>query len=832
MRLSAKFGITVLVLLAATLGATAWVLIQDEQRSLEAEARQRADTILYFGQACRDYTSKVMRPAVQRQTEHLGSIVFEAETPSLVARGTFEALQERLPGYSFREATLNPLNEKNRARPHEEELIRRFQADRELQELAGFSQRDGEEHFYVARPLLVERSCLRCHGPASEAPEAVRRRYGTSQGYDWVKGEIQTIMMVSVPTQDLRANQRAVFWKVLGLHGGLALSLLLVLHVLFERLVHRRVREAVAVMEQVAADPTTSARIGGLARDELGTMLGAFNRTADSLRDAQLTLEERVATRTAELGQTNSALEREVLEHRRTEVLLREAKESAEEANRSKSRFLANMSHELRTPLNAIIGYSELLQEEAEDAEQTALVPDLLKIRASGTHLLALINDVLDLSKVEAGKLELCLETFALPELLQDVVATVRPLVDKNANRLVVECAGAPAGMHADVTRLRQCLYNLLSNACKFTDKGTIALRVEPEARGGKDWVAFHVADTGIGLTSEQVGRLFQAFAQADSSTTRRYGGTGLGLAISRKFCQLMGGDVTVESEPGKGSTFTIRLPRVVASPDGEARALAPPAPAPAPARPARPAVLLVDDGDEGRARLARALAPQGLDAILAPRADEALKRARAVHPVAIVVEMLMTGAEGWSTLAALDADSALADVPVALVSLRQEAEAGHALRAFDYLACPVEEGRLEAVLRQCPPAQGEVLVVENDAIGRRHLLGLLKQAGWTTASADTGTVALGHLSWRRPSLIFVNLLLPEPGAFELLNELAHAPAWRSIPVVVLTPARLSEEDRARLSDQLARLGRRGGAPRAPVCEEVRRLMGLGKASE
>jgi signal transduction histidine kinase len=229
------------------------------------------------------------------------------------------------------------------------------------------------------------------------------------------------------------------------------------------------------------------------------------------------------------------------------------------EASQHKSQFRANMSHELRTPLNAIIGVSEMLREDAEAAKQETEPLD--RVLGAGRHLLALINDILDLSKIEAGRMELQLEDFVLAPLVVDVVKTIEPLAAKNGNRVTVHCDGAIGTLHADQMRLRQALLNLMSNANKFTEHGTIAI----SARQGQDGsISISVADTGIGMTPQQMGKLFEEFSQADASTTRKYGGTGLGLAISKRFCQMMGGDITVESEVGRGSTFTIRLPRIV----------------------------------------------------------------------------------------------------------------------------------------------------------------------------------------------------------------------------------------------------------------------------
>jgi len=248
------------------------------------------------------------------------------------------------------------------------------------------------------------------------------------------------------------------------------------------------------------------------------------------------------------------------IENARLFEALQEANSQLAEASKHKSTFLANMSHELRTPLNAIIGYSEMLQEEAEDTDAEAYLPDLQRINAAGKHLLGLINDILDLSKIEAGKMDLFVERFDLRRLVDDVEAVVRPLMEKNGNTLVVNCPDDLGSMHADQTKVRQALFNLLSNAAKFTEQGTISLTTERES---DDWIIFAVSDTGIGMTEEQLGRLFEAFSQAEASTRSRYGGTGLGLAISRHFCRLMGGDLTVESVSGQGSTFTVRLPAV-----------------------------------------------------------------------------------------------------------------------------------------------------------------------------------------------------------------------------------------------------------------------------
>jgi len=461
----------------------------------------------------------------------------------------------------------------------------------------------------------------------------------------------------------------------------------------------------------------------------------------------------------------------------------------------------------LRTPLNAIIGYSEMLEEDATETGKEDIIPDLKKINGAGKHLLALINDILDLSKIEAGKMDLYLETFDLKTVLDDVMATTTLLVQKKANQLEVQLSPDLGTMRADLTKVRQALFNLLSNASKFTEHGTITLQASREADSSKaSWIVLQVRDTGIGMTPAQLSRMFQAFSQADASTVRKYGGTGLGLAITRHFCRMMGGDVTVASEMGNGSTFTIRLPSDVREP-GEEPDEKPALPANQLAKKAD-TVMVVDDDPSARDLLKRFLNKQGFHVECAANGPEALALVKRVRPKVITLDVMMPGMDGWSVLSKLKEDPETSGIPVIVLTIVDDKHYGHALGATEYLTKPVDRERLAAIigaLRQRAVA-GRALVVDDEADSRDMLVRSLQREDWTTTTAVDGRDALAAVAAQKPDLILLDLMMPRMDGFAFVAELRKRQEWRAIPIIVVTAKSLTKEDRQMLEGHVQKV--------------------------
>jgi signal transduction histidine kinase/CheY-like chemotaxis protein len=544
------------------------------------------------------------------------------------------------------------------------------------------------------------------------------------KGYRYVGGYLEVFHDVTlngerVGTLFLQSNMRQ--WSMRARRYASILIVFVLVSGLFAFFVSSRLQGLISnpilhledTMRMVSTNKNYAVRAVKSYGDEIGRLIDGFNTMLSEIQQRDTALQ----STNGELKTRTQELEEEIFHRKQTQEELLNAKHAAEEANRAKSTFLANMSHELRTPLNAIIGYSEMLEEETRDSGKIENVQDLRKIQASGKHLLSLINDVLDLSKIEAGKMVLHLETFEVSQVIEEMVTTLQPAAAKNGNSIHVHLADNVNMMRADITKVRQILFNLLSNACKFTDHGTVSVNVEQIKTEDRDWIQFQVRDTGIGISAKQKENLFQEFAQADASIARKYGGTGLGLAITHRFVQLMKGRIWVESEPGQGAVFTVRLPAQVVSetaesaqPESAGRVAA----ASSETKTGLETILVIDDDPSVRDLMTRFLTRLDFHVVAAANGEEGIRLARQVRPLLITLDVVMPDCDGWTVLNRLKSDSKLAKIPVIMVTIVDNEAMGLDLGASNYLIKPVDRDRLAVLVEKHRVTRSSTITDDN----------------------------------------------------------------------------------------------------------------------
>ena len=705
MRLHQKLILWAVVPLASiSVAGAVWLSGYQQEEFLSSVSKDMGKCEAFLD-ATRTYVQHVARPAVARQTS---TFVGEAQSPDVALRGIFQIFRQQYPEYQFHEAADNPLNLADKADADETKLLISFRENRGLRSIRTFLRDTGGREWYVgARPIVADASCMHCHGSAHDAPVNVARAFGSTHGYGWKPGDVAAVQTVRIPTAPLRAAQAAVIGRAIVWLGALSAMILLTVYLAALSLLCVPVRRIAQHMGELAQTRGYDRELAEASRgDEIGVAARAFNsllqvirRTLLELKQANDSLEARVEQRTSELKKSNNQLVR-------TQEELRHSQQAAERANKAKDEFLANMSHEIRTPMTAIIGYADVMLE--PDQTISDRYDALLSIRRNARHLLDLINDVLDISKIEAGQMTVERVSSDLPQLVAEVASLLRPRVKDKGLDLDVRFDGpVPQQIRTDPLRLRQVLVNLLSNAAKFTDKGQVTLRVALRREGNQPSMVFEVSDTGIGIAPEHLTRLFRRFTQADTTTTRRFGGSGLGLCISKHLAGLLGGDISVRSTPGHGSSFTVTIDpgdlAEIQMVDGATEAARAHGTVPTDAQiTIRGRILLAEDGPDNQRLISRYLSRAGAEVVVADNGRAAVEQVMSGRFDLVLMDMQMPVMDGYAATSIMRSRG----VRLPIVALTAHAMADDRAKCLasgcdDYLSKPVDKTRLLMVLKQ-----------------------------------------------------------------------------------------------------------------------------------
>ncbi|KKO18209.1 MAG: response regulator [Candidatus Brocadia sp.] len=777
MKIRHKLVILLAVLLVILDSVLVFFVYNRTRREFIKEVREKAKLIAMELETTRNYLASALQVSKIGITEQTKFFI-----PAVSGHAIGVKFAEET-GYIIKQTSRKYRNLFNKPDLFEEDVLRKMEEDPGLFEYWSDDVVNGKRVERYLYALYVKEDCLLCHGSKEKAPELIQKNYDV--GYDYKIGELRGAISVVIPNE---IAERKFAANVIFFTTASSVSIVMIIIIIFltTRKFMRPIERLTAAVAAITKTGDLTTKVDVLSKDEVGQLGRAFNDMSVKLQSTYATLEQRIAEKTTHLQQAILALER---------------------ANRMKSEFLANMSHELRTPLNAIIGFAEVLRDKIAgdlNEEQADFVND---IHSSGSHLLQMINDILDLSKIEAGKMELQYGVFPVSEAIEEVYTIIKGLASKKHLELKTVILTDVKSIEADRVKFKQVLYNLLSNAIKFTpENGKIVL----EAGVMEEMLQLSVSDTGIGMKSEDQQKVFKEFWQADSSFARKYEGTGLGLALTKRIIEMHGGKIWFESEYGKGSVFYFTLPIKASAKKPE------PKEAKTKPRPTIPVgekdaktVLVVEDDRMAADLLTLYLTNGGYRVIIATDGEEAIKKAKEYQPFLITLDIMLPKKDGWDVLSELKNSQDIANIPVIIISMVDNKDLGFSLGAVEYLMKPIDRLKLIETVNSCIPAKKDkgkpmkILVVDDDEKAVKYMSSVLESAGFDVLRAYSGEAGINLAINSSPDLMILDLMMPEVSGFDVVEKLRVHPTAKGIPIIICSAKDITPEDKKILNGHI-----------------------------
>ncbi|MBI4377502.1 MAG: response regulator [Nitrospinae bacterium] len=777
MKIRYKLVILLAVLLVALNGVIAFSIYKRMRQEFISEVREKAKLIVVEFETTRNHLATALKTSnieINEQTKHF--------IPAVSGHAIGKKFAEKT-GYIIKQTSMRFRNEANKPDAFEEDVLRKMERDLNLLEFWGDDVIEGKRVERYLYALHVKEDCLFCHGSQGQAPEFVKKNYDI--GYDYKVGEFRGAISVIIPREIAEQRLASIVSFFITIRF---VSILLIVAIVF-----LTTGKFMKPIERLTDAVTTIAKTGDLttkvdisSRDEVGQLARAFNDMSTKLQSTYATLEQRIAEKTVHLQDAVSALER---------------------ANKMKSEFLANMSHELRTPLNAIIGFAEVLRDKISGELNEDQVDFVNDIHSSGLHLLQMINDILDLSKIEAGKLELQYEIFPVPETIDDVYTIVKGLASKKHLKLKTILQKDVKDIEADRVKFKQILYNLLSNAIKFTpENGNVTLEADIEG----EMLQVSVSDSGIGIKPKDRENVFKEFWRGDSSLSREYEGTGLGLALTKRIIEVHGGKIWFKSEYGKGSVFYFVLPlkapfRIIKPKEVVAR----PPQFVSTIEEGAKTIMVVEDDRMAADLLTLYLTNAGYNVIVAVDGEEAIQKAKEFQPFLITLDIMLPKKDGWDVLSELKNSHDTVDIPVIIVSIIDNKDLGFSLGAVEYLIKPVDRRKLIDTVHAWIPAEKskgkslKILVIDDEETTVKYMGTILENEGFEVLKAYCGEAGIKLTLNNNPDLIILDLLMPDISGFEVIETLRVHPTAKEIPIIVCSAKDITQEDKNALNGKI-----------------------------